>query len=453
MATPPNMATTTNNHRPSLQVFGKLISLLHDVRHRNQSSASCDRCFGPEAECVCGRNTNPPPPQIYKPLLQTAPSMSNQTSEHSRLALIDAEILRCKGEMALVEEAGGGLRARKPVRRSHSRGRSKEPERTLPWDERLKAVGVLVTEIDTKGIAPRLYDNVTLHLTESTAELLKVNPKDDNSWNEFIDNLIDCRDYYKDKADTLSIYDVPQSPYHLFDAIASGMNFEKREAKGQASSDERERWIELLLSNVGKEVERVAQNKEYFDQAISRGSGVIFLQIAHTLQGRGVKGGAIRKVGGGDWRKALVGVFEKVKKLAPYVKGRFVMGVYKQVLARLGATIKKLASLPANSLVEDEVWKMIHDRLTEKMDFFLIFSEMPYVGRMFDAIGTGLKKVILPPDVWFSHDPSERDGAMCNVLNSIGEELAGLRDADYGFLSRDGASIMRDIAVILKSVD
>ena len=48
------MTTTTTNHPPSLQVFGKLISLLHDVRLRNQSSAPCDRCFGPEAECVCG---------------------------------------------------------------------------------------------------------------------------------------------------------------------------------------------------------------------------------------------------------------------------------------------------------------------------------------------------------------------------------------------------------------
>jgi hypothetical protein len=53
-AVPPNMATANHHHPPSLQVFGKLISLLHDVRQRNQSSAPCDRCFGPEAECVCG---------------------------------------------------------------------------------------------------------------------------------------------------------------------------------------------------------------------------------------------------------------------------------------------------------------------------------------------------------------------------------------------------------------
>ncbi len=36
-------------------VFGKLLSLLHDIRKRRRDGGPpCDRCFGPAAECVCG---------------------------------------------------------------------------------------------------------------------------------------------------------------------------------------------------------------------------------------------------------------------------------------------------------------------------------------------------------------------------------------------------------------
>jgi hemoglobin-like flavoprotein len=387
--------------------------------------------------------------------------MSHQTSEQSRLALIDAEILRCKGEMALVEKEGGGLRGRAPRRRSRSRSEDRKSKRdvrfaggTLKWNKRLELVGKLVMKINKTGVAPRLYANIVRHLSESITKLLKVKTENDDAWEEVVEDLLDCRDFYVDKADTLSIVNIPQSPYHLFDAIAFGMNINADEAKELDSSDKREKWLEQLLSNIGKKIEVLARKPGYFDRAISKGSGVVFMHIARALQGGSVDGVSMDgvAVGGGDWRKALKEVLGKVRALDALVEDRLVKFVYDQVLSRLSATIKQMTSMPADSLNDSQVWEKIYGKLKDKKDFFLMFSSMPPVGPMFTAIGTGLEDGIGSPDDWNRHPADGRDLVMCKLLNQIGDNLGKLKPAAYGFLPEDGVSIMKDIAGILKNV-
>jgi hypothetical protein len=390
--------------------------------------------------------------------------MSHQkTSEPSRLALIDAEILRC--EMALAEKEGGGLRAwagsrRRGGSRSKSRERQLKPDvgfagGTLPWKERLGLVGKLVMKINKTGVAPRLYANLVRHLSGSIANLKDVNIGDDDAWEKVVDELLDCKEFYIDKADTLSVYDVSQSPYHLFDAIASGMEISVMEAKGLDSSDKRGKWLEQLLGNIGNSIGILARKPGYFDAAISKGSGEVFMQIARVLQGVKVSGVSIEgggTVGRGDWRGALVSVLAKVRDLDGMVENPIVKLIYDQVVERLDATVTKMTSNSVNAIKDPTKWAGIYVMLDGKKKFFLLYSSGSPVGPMFKAIGTALKKSIGTAQDWNLIRVSERDRVMCSILRGIGGNLASLRREDYNFLPEGGAKIIGEIADILQNV-
>jgi hypothetical protein len=349
---------------------------------------------------------------------------------------------------ALVSAGGGGLlRSTGSRRRSRSRGR---PESTgvQSWKMRLSLVHNLVKQMNLDGIAPRLYQNVASHLHDTITKLDRLDTTDRAQWGELVDLLVVSRDFYADKADTLSFLTIEQSPYHLFEAIATGMEFEDSEARELNNSADRELWLGRLLGNIGKEIGLLVKHPKYFDQVISKGSGSLFMKIAHVLQGANEHGKVSIDGGVYDWRTALVKVMDKIKQIK---RPENVVGfIYDQVLAKLDIAIKKITL--EQDLHNKDYWDMVYDTLREKMISFDTLSFFPSVERLFKALESGLR-IIGKKVEWRQINSSEREAVMEKVLKNLGSKLKELPGDYYdGFLPHGGADRMAEVAEILTNV-
>ena len=380
-----------------------------------------------------------------------------------------------------------GETSRPVYRGSRSRSKSRDPNNNntirdkqqqhgvvsvslLPWDERLKSVQKTLESINRDGIAVRLVDNVSKHLHATIVEMnkLKALPDDDDEnsmmmkWYELVDLFLDSRDFYADKADTLSIFTGDSSPFHLFDAIARGLEFNEEEAKKLQNPDARGEFLSRILSNVGKRIESLnAKHYGYFDRVISKGSGVLFSKIAILLQGipeyssSGTAAGAV-VVGSFDdsydWRTALSRVLGKVNRMKR-PDDLFVGAIYDQTKNHLNTTIENLRKISEDDLKRDgDLWGRVYDKLRERMISFEFPSRLPHVGKLFDAIRSGLKVIGTRSD-WVGLSKSKREHMMEVVLKSIGSQLKKLGREYYdGFLPNGGGKIMGDIADILSGV-
>lgn len=337
-------------------------------------------------------------------------------------------------------------------RRSKSRERREESSGVLPWKQRLLLVHQLLKGINRDNIAVRLYNNVANHLHETITELGKLDTDSNAKWDELVDHFVDSRDFYVDKADTLSLFTADISPFHLFDAIANGLSFDEGKAKQLENPDDREAWLGYVLSNVGKRIENLDSSKhgyfDYFDRAISRGSGVLFLKIAKTLQG--IHGRSVVIDDTYDWRTALERVLDKVHQIKK-PDNMFVGAIYEEVKIKLSKTIKKLQSIPKGDLNKEGNWNLVYKGLHERMILFESLSAMPIVKDLFHALHSGLQ-VIGSSDEWNSME-GDREHVMEVVLKSMGSKLKGLNKTYYDkFLPAGGGEIMAEIADILTGV-
>lgn len=372
------------------------------------------------------------------------------TTTDQRLALIDAEILRCRAEMQreLVQREGRfNLTAMRGRRKSRDRDESDGAERnTLRWKERLSRVHALLKSIKQEGIAERLFRNVMRHLHETIPELERLDVLQPRQWKALIEILVDSRDYYTDKADTLSFFMGKSSPFYLFEAVAQGLSFNAEEAlSSDLSGDVREAWLEQLLGNVGLKIKELNQQPGYFEKAIGNGSGAIFSEIANALQGID-SGHVLHKPM--DWRNALKMVMNHVEQIGQ-PDDPFLRAVYENVKTRLEKTVRKLVGMSENDLKTPENWERLYDVLRERMISFDTLSLLPVVADLFRALSTGMERALGKRSDWMQRR-GNGDRAIELVLNSLGTELEKLK-ADYynQFLPSGGARHMAAIAHIL----
>lgn len=352
---------------------------------------------------------------------------------------------------------GGTLLMARGEKTNRRRSRSRERRDgsgggALSWKQKLIFVQQTLKSINKDGVAVRLIDNVSSHLHETVAEMIKLDTSDSMKWEELVDLFVDSRDFYVDKADTLSFFTGDMSPFHLFDAIASGLEFDEEKTKQLGASDDREAWLASILSNVGKRIEDLNAKRGYFDRVISKGSGVLFVKIAGILQGmHGYGGDAVVAINSSyDWRTALEKVLDKVNNMQR-PENMFVGAIYEKIKVQLNTTIKKLEKISKADLEKGGMWEFVYERLHERMVSFEMLSGFPYVGDLFDALHAGLK-IIGTRSEWVKVG-GDREHAMEVVFKSIGSKLKNLDSKYYDqFLPRGGGKIMDEIAEILSNV-
>ncbi len=337
-------------------------------------------------------------------------------------------------------------------RRSKSREQRGEFGGALPWKQRLLLVHQLLKGINRDNIAVRLLNNVAKHLHETVTEMSKLDANSNANWSELVDHFVESRDFYVDKADTLSFFTADISPFYLFDAIATGLTFEEGKAYQLDNPGEREAWLGYVLSNVGKGIENLSSNRRgYFDQVIGKGSGELFMKIAKTLQGmHGHSSNSIVIDEAYDWRTALTLVLKKVDNIKK-PGDMFIGAIYEQVKARLTKTIKNLQSISKDDLNYEEKWDLVYEKLHERMISFESLSIVPVVNDLFRALNSGLQ-VIGSRREW-NNINGDREHVMEVVLKSMGSKLKTLNKTYYDkFLPAGGGEIMAEIADILTGV-
>jgi hypothetical protein len=324
----------------------------------------------------------------------------------------------------------------------------------LPWKDRLRMVHALLKRFNRNSVAVRLFDNVASNLHETLEDLEKLETGDNGDWEEIVDIFGDSEEYYMDKAETLSILTGAMSPFHLFDAVADGLRFNGDEVKRLKGSDARERWLQGILGGIGQRIENllIKPDPAYFDTAIGRGSGKLFVEIAGALQGVSGGGGMVsrgsrRRVGAYDWRDVLQDVLQKVREIQR-PEDMMIGYVYDQVLSKLEGTITRLRKIPDDSLEDEKTWDRVYTELEERLVSFKTLDSIPKIKRLFRALSSGLS-IIGKRERWGRlKDP--KPVVMEKVLKSIGRKLKDLDPGYYDeFLPEGSGMIMGQVADIL----
>jgi hypothetical protein len=356
----------------------------------------------------------------------------------SRLALIDAEIMRCR-ERAVLVKGGEGVML---MGRS-SRRRASDTARDTAWKAKLTKVGELFTqfsETQRGGTAKRLVDRVLNHLTDTIKGLLDLDA--DLGWDRIIGILMQSQKFFQSAADFQSFYDGEFSPFHFFDAIAVSMMITTVPATNKAD------WLDTYLTEIGRSLHSRRLTDAYYDRAISSGSSQLMRLIAGTLIGKGGGG----EKGSYDWRKALEKTLEQIEQLNP-PRDRFTLLIYNDVITNLSETISKMKSLPPNSLKKPGLWSKLHERLSERKTFFQMLLHVPVIGKLFEALYSGFEVVTTLED-WKSIKQEKREETIAALLQHVGGELSKLDASDYDtFLPSGGGAVMQRIALILQGLD
>ena len=343
----------------------------------------------------------------------------------SQLAIIDAEILRCESALVSGELLIRGKRSVVPA-----------------WNKRLRLVWELIKSMKRSGVAERLFDSVMACIKNAIAGLMSLEVQ--TGWEGMILFFVELRDSFKAVADHISFFDAKYSPFHAFDAIATGMEFNEKNAMevNQANRDE---WIDRYLSKIGDHILKL--NNQYYNKAFSSGSGVLMKKIAYVLKGVDEKANNAKH----DLRTALRLVFAKIKTIDP-PRDPMAASVFNAVLLNLNNTMERLRTLTPDDLQNDTKWMNLYVRVSGKREVFADLSNFPFIDRLATALHDGLDD-IGTLESWGKLGLDQRKTKLEAILKSIGVNMKRLEPEYFeSLLSRGSGVIMREIATILADV-
>ena len=376
---------------------------------------------------------------IYKP----PPTPPPMPGDASRLALIDAEIMRCRGAMEKAVLVGGGegvmLQTRKRNRGAAKKGSS-------VWKGKLKLIRGLFARLNRSGTAERLVDRVLGHLEKTINDLLKLEVEVDVDWDEIIEILEESQDFFQSAADFQSIFTVSVSPYHFFAAVAEGMVIKDKEyVLRKQSALDKNGWMNSYLIKIARSLK--SKTLEYYEKAISPGSGELMYGIAKVLIS--TEGGDGEEQEKYNWRKVLENTLAQLKQLQRPEKD-WIGVIYDRVIANLNETITKMNSIQPNDLMDDDRWSKLYLNLHRRRIFFETLAMVPVIGDLFKALDSGFE-IVTTPDAWASIDKNHREATISALLQRVGGELAKVPSSYYDtFLPKGGGDVMQKIASILQ---
>jgi hypothetical protein len=249
---------------------------------------------------VRSKNTDSQPYKYITPL-PTAPSMSTRTSQQSRLALIDAEILRCKGEMerkALVSAGEGGiLRLRQQGMQNitawENRLNAAEENHDVSvekahWRDRLKSVLQEVGNLEPVPGTETVFRMVQDRMKTSIELMGKMDFKRKDTWSKLHTRLSKTHDLFQGisvGAGMLSAVSTPSLAIsEVFKALYLGFELEKGKAwTSIIDVGEMDQKINALMTRLGENLEKV-DSKMYVDLLGEQGPSKM-LRIAKILKG------------------------------------------------------------------------------------------------------------------------------------------------------------------------
>jgi hypothetical protein len=226
-----------------------------------------------------------------------------------------------------------------------------ERNEVLPWKTRLVLVHGLLKKVKRDGIAVRLLNNVTIRLGETVEKLEGLNTA--QNWDDVLDVFSNAKEYFIDKADTLSFFIADISPFHLFNDIATGLKYDEDSARRLNDPCARDQLIEEILCNVGQKIANLSSGtkKGYTDKAISRGFVQLLAEISRILQGLGESYYHDQY----DWRQVLSRVIQKLHTIQMPVDPVFKY-TYNRVLERLDGVLNRLKDIPDADLYNKATW-------------------------------------------------------------------------------------------------
>jgi hypothetical protein len=270
----------------------------------------------------------------------------------------------------------------------------------------------------------------------------------DADWDEIIEILEETQDFFQTGADFQSFFTIPASPYHFFAAVAEGMVIEDKNSVLGTPVGGRSGWINSYLIKIARSLKR--NTLEYYEKAISPGSGELMYEIAKVLISS--DSGDREEKERYNWRKALENTLAQIKQLERPEKD-WIGVIYDRVIENLNQTITRMNSLQPNDLLDDDLWSRLYQNLHRRKIFFETLALIPVIGDLFKALDSGFE-VVSTPDGWSSIEKDKREATIVALLQRVGGELAKLESAYFEkFLPKGGGAVMQKIASILQGSD
>jgi hypothetical protein len=169
-------------------------------------------------------------------------------SSDDRLALIDAEILRCKGEMEKVLVGGEGMVLASRRTDVPNGARSKKP-RGDEWKTILMEVGKRLNDLKPQPSVQPLYAFAKNHLDAAIKHIVSASIDRDAEWASMRVYLGNSRNFFETIAFTLR-FNANKISY-VFDALVSGLSSEKYEWDQQKNHEDRSAFLLGLLGKIG----------------------------------------------------------------------------------------------------------------------------------------------------------------------------------------------------------
>ena len=312
------------------------------------------------------------------------------------------------------------------------------------WKGKLARINRLFSSLNRSGTAERLVERVLSHLDKTINGLLQL--RVDTQWKDIIKILEETQDFFQSAADFQSFFTAPVSPYHFFAAVAEGMVIKDRGYVLRKQGVEgRNDWMNSYLITIAGSLK--SKTPEYYEKAISPGSGELMYKIANVLMSTDSEEKAKY-----NWRKALENTLEQIKKLKRPEKD-WIGVIYDRVVENLNETITRMNSLQPNDLMDNNLWSRLYQNLHRRKIFFETLALIPVIGDLFKALDSGFE-VVSSPDGWSSIETDKREATIVALLQRVGGELAKLESAYYEkFLPKGGGAVMQKIASILQGLD
>jgi hypothetical protein len=377
-------------------------------------------------------------------------------SSNDRVALIDAEILRCKGEMEKVLVEGGAvLAARKRNWQQHSNEKNpdlkihdRSARKTKPHHDKWKKILIDVANelkrMNPKSSVKLLYDSVIKHLNDAIPHIVS-HDIDGSNWTDMSVYFGNSKYFFELIRIALSVVGTKHTIYSVFDAMVKGLTFEKNDWDSQDTYQERSAFLLGVLSKIGSCLEDIDEGS-YYDDVIGPGCSQNMRNVYSLLKGESGDAKSGKKSGSEGWKDRLAIVMDTLDSMKPVSGSEWV---FNNVKKNLHYSVDKITKL---ELEDHIVWSKLYTHLDKRLEMFLFLESMPGgIGTVFGALSGGLKSELSDGDWNTIRDVEQRNEKMDTILKTLGHRLEAVDASIYKtILGSRGDKKMMYISNILK---